>query len=148
MVSTRWHSLVWLLKCFKVNNSSVQCLFYRIILEKCRLFVQRDINSPPSGWLTAAVVVDVAALSPFTADAQEGFVIVVLVPVKGGDAGESTFGVTANQAGSSSHQLPKRQIVVEEGSHDLEELLGAVPFIQLQRQNRDLKKKNNDNTVW
>lgn len=96
-----------------------------------------DINAPTSGGLTCAVVVDVAALPPFTADAQEGFVIVVLIPVKGGDSGESVFSVTADQAGSSSHQLPKRQIVLEEGSHDLEELLGAIPFVQLWRQNTD-----------
>lgn len=71
---------------------------------------------------------------PFTADAQEGFVVIVFIPVKGGYSGESTFSVTANQAGRSCHQLPKRQIVLEEGSHDLKELLGAVPLVQLLRQ--------------
>lgn len=96
-----------------------------------------DLNAPTPGGLTGAVVVDVAALPPFSADAQEGFVIVVLIPVEGSDSGESAFGVTANQAGSSSHQLPKRQIVLEEGSHDLEELLGAIPSVQLRRQNGD-----------
>lgn len=102
-----------------------------------------DINSLTSGCLTCAVVMAVAALPSFAADAQEGFVIVVLIPVKGGDSGESAFGVTANQAGGSSHQLPKGQVVLEEGSHGLEELLGAIPLVQLWRKNRVKKHKNN-----
>lgn len=71
------------------------------------------------------------ALSPAAVDAQEGFVVIVFVPVEGGDSGESALSVAAYQAGGSSHHLPERQIVLEEGSHDLQKFLGAVPLVQL-----------------
>lgn len=161
MVSAWLHWWVWLVNCLNVSlsceehessqpsfwyvnhwvelllqrvSASVLRLTKRFILEKVpTLYICRHINSPTSGWLTCAVVIAVAAPPRFTADAQEGFVVIVLIPVKGGHAGESAFGVTAHQSGGSSHQLPKGQIVLEEGSHHLEELLGAVPLVQLWR---------------
>lgn len=81
-----------------------------------------------SGVLTCVVVVCVVALPPATVDAQEGFIVIVLVPVKGGDSGESALSVATYQAGGSGHHLPERQIVLEEGSHDLEKLPGAIPL--------------------
>lgn len=99
------------------------------------------------GLLTGAVVVCVVALCPATADTQEGFVVIVFVPVKGGDAGESPLSVATHQAGGSSHHLPEGQIVLEERSHDLEKLPGAVPLEQLWRHDtRKTQKMGTDST--
>lgn len=94
------------------------------------------------GLLTGAVVVCVVALCPATADAQEGFVVIVLVPVKGGDSGESALSVAAYQAGGSGHHLPEGQIVLEERSHDLEKLPGAIPLVQLWRDQKGKQSLN------
>lgn len=72
-------------------------------------------------------------LCPAAVDAQEGFVVIVLIPVKGGDSGESALSVATYQAGGSGHHLPEGQIVLEERSHDLEKLPGAIPLEQLWR---------------
>lgn len=85
----------------------------------------------PDVLLTGAVVVCVAALCPAAVDAQEGFVVIVLVPIKGGDSGESSLSVAAYQAGGSSHHLPDGQIILEERCHDLKELPGTIPLEQL-----------------
>lgn len=92
-----------------------------------------DANILIHGLLTGAVVVCVVALCPAAADSQEGFVVIVLVPVEGGDPGESPLSVATYQAGGSSHHLPEGQIVLEERSDDLEKLPGAFPLEQLQR---------------
>lgn len=92
--------------------------------------------------LTGAVVVCVLVLCPVAADAQESFVVIVLVPVKGGDLGERALGVATYQAGGGGHHLPERQLVLEERSHDPEKLPGAVPLVQLRR-DRNVKKSLN-----
>lgn len=84
-----------------------------------------------SGLLTCAIVICILIPSLVTVDAQKGFVVIVLVPVKGSDSGESTLSVATYQAGGSGHHLPERQIVLEEGSYDLEEFPGAIPLVQL-----------------
>lgn len=89
-----------------------------------------------SGLLTCVIVICVLILPLVAVDAQEGFVVIVLVPVKGGDSGESTLGVATNQAGGSSHHLPERQIVLEEGCYDLEEFSGAILLVQLWKNNK------------
>lgn len=71
------------------------------------------------------------ALCSAAADAQEGFVVIVLVPVKGGHPGESSLGVATYQAGGGGHHLPEGQAVLEERSDDLQKLHGAVPLEQL-----------------
>lgn len=81
--------------------------------------------------LTGAVIVCVVDLCPAAADAQEGFVVVVLIPIKGGDSRESSFSVAAYQAGGSGHHLSEGKIILEERGHDLEELLGTIPLEQL-----------------
>lgn len=82
-------------------------------------------------WLTGAVVVRVVILRSAPADAQESFVVIVLIPIEGGDSGESPLGVTTYEAGGSSHYIPKGQIFLEERGHDVDELLGATPVEQL-----------------
>lgn len=80
--------------------------------------------------LTCRVVVDiVVALAAI--DAQENLVVVVLVPVEGGDPGEGALGVAAHQVGHGGHHLPEGRAVLEEGGHGPEELPGAVPLMQL-----------------
>ena len=81
--------------------------------------------------LTGAVVICVVALSPANADTQEGFVVIVLIPVKGGDSRESPLSVAAYQTGGSSHHLPEGHIFLEERTHDLEKLPGATPMEEL-----------------
>lgn len=83
--------------------------------------------------LTGAVVIGVVSLRPAAADSQEGFVVIVLVPVKGSDSGESPLGVAAYEARGSGHHLPEGQIALEERSHNLEELHRAIPLEQLWR---------------
>ena len=84
--------------------------------------------------LTGAIVICVVALCPAAAaDTQEGLVVIVFIPVKGGHSGESPLGVATYQAGGSSHHLLEGQIVLEERSHDLEKLPGAAPLEQLGR---------------
>lgn len=41
--------------------------------------------------LTGRVIVVVLPLSPCAVDAQKGFVVVILVPVEGGDPGKGPF---------------------------------------------------------
>lgn len=82
--------------------------------------------------LTGAVVIGVLTRVPAVADAQEGFVVIVLVPVKGRDPGESPLCVATHQAGGRGHYLPDGRLVFKERSHDLEEFPGAVPLEQLQ----------------
>lgn len=41
--------------------------------------------------LTGCVVIVVLPLSPCAVDAQKGFVVVILVPVEGGDPGKGPF---------------------------------------------------------
>lgn len=72
-------------------------------------------------------------LCPAAADSQEGFVVIVLVPIKGSDTRESPLRVAAYEARGSGHHLPEGKIVLEERSHNLEELHGAVPLEQLWR---------------
>lgn len=105
-------------------------------------FLNCHTNLLVSGLLTCAVVVCVVGLPPVAVDAQEGFVVIVLVPVEGGDSGESALSVATYQAGGSGHHLPERQIVLEEGSYDLEQLPGAIPLVQLWR---DIKAKQSWN---
>lgn len=88
------------------------------------------------------------ALSPAAADTQEGFVVIVLVPVKGGDSGESPLGVATYQAGGSGHHLPEGQTVLEERSHDLEELPRAVPLEQLWRDNAGKTGRQYEQRRW
>lgn len=73
------------------------------------------------------------ALPPAAADAQEGFVVIVLVPVEGGDPGEGALSVAAHQAGGGGHHLPEGRVALKERSHDLEKLPGAAPLLQLWR---------------
>lgn len=87
-----------------------------------------------SAELTGAVVICVVTLGPVAADSQEDFVVVVFVPVKRGDSGESPLCVAAYKAGGSSHHLPERQILLEQRRYDLDELHGAAPVEQLGRQ--------------
>lgn len=91
------------------------------------------------GLLTGTVVVCILALCPAAADAQEGFVVIVLIPVKGGDSGECAFSVATHQAGGSGHHFPEGQIVLEKRSYDLEKLLGAIPLAQLWTDKKELE---------
>lgn len=81
------------------------------------------------------------ALRPAAADTQEGFVVIVLIPVKGGHSGESPLGVATYQAGGSSHHLPEGRIVLEERSHDLEKIPAAIPLEQLWRGKRAYEQR-------
>lgn len=72
-------------------------------------------------------------MCPAATDTQESFVVIVLVPVKGGDPGKSPLSVATYQAGCSSHHLPEGQIALEERSHNLQKLPGAFPLEQLHR---------------
>lgn len=82
------------------------------------------------------------ALCPAAADAQEGFVVIVFVPVKGSDSGESALSVAAYQAGGSGHHLPEGQIVLEERGHDLEKLPGAIQLVKLWRDQKGKQSSN------
>lgn len=81
------------------------------------------------------------------ADAQESFVVIVLEPVKGVDAGESALSVATYQAGGSGHHLPEGQIVLEERSHDLEKLPRAIPLVQLWRDTKVEQSLNKNRYV-
>lgn len=87
------------------------------------------------------------AVRPAAADPQEGFVVVVLVPVKRGDSGESALGVATYQAGGSGHHLPEGEIALEERSHDLEKLPGAIPLEQLWRDKTGKQSLNKNREV-
>jgi len=54
------------------------------------------------------VIVVVLPLSPRAVDAQKCFVVVIFVPVEGGDPGEGPFSVATEQAGGGGHELAER----------------------------------------
>lgn len=58
--------------------------------------------------LTGRVIVAVLPFSPCAVDAQKGFVVVILIPVEGGDPGEGPFSVATEQAGGGGHELAER----------------------------------------
>lgn len=93
--------------------------------------VQNSSTEQSPAELTGAVVVRVVALGPAAADAQEGFVVIVLVPVEGRDPGERPLGVAAHQAGGGGHHLPEGQNLLEQRSHRLDQFPGAAPVEQL-----------------
>lgn len=109
------------------------------------------IHTYTHGVLTGAVIICVTVLCPPSADTQEGFVVIVFIPVKGGDSGESPLSVAAYKAGGGSHHFPERQTFLEERSHDLDELPEATLLEQLQRDKKNHssfnKQKNKMKTV-
>ena len=73
-------------------------------------------------------------VAPGAVDAHEGLVVVVLVPVEGGDPRKGPLAVAAHQARGGRHQAPEGQgPVPEQRRHRPDQVPGAVPVPQLER---------------
>lgn len=55
------------------------------------------------------MIVVILPLSTGAVDAQEGFVVIILIPVERGDPGESPLRVATEQTGGGGHNLAKRR---------------------------------------
>ena len=73
-------------------------------------------------------------MAPGAVDAQESLVVVVLVPVEGGDPRKGPLAVAAHQARGGRHQAPEGQgPVPEQRGHRPDQVPGTFPVPQLGR---------------
>lgn len=89
---------------------------------------KQSCNASLTGGLVVGVAVALGAI-----DAQEGLVVVVLVPVEGQHPGAPSLWVPTEEAGHAGQQLSERlgsPGLKQRGEHP-QKLLGAVPLHQL-----------------
>lgn len=105
--------------CIDLGYSTYYQLYCMILAYARYWTMQLEYGDIKSGLLTGAIVVGVVAVARLAVDAQEGLVVVVLIPVEGGDPGEGALAVATHQAGGDSHQLTEGRAVLEQRSHHL-----------------------------
>lgn len=54
------------------------------------------------------MIIVILPLSTGAVNAQKGFVVIILIPVEGGDPGESPLRVATEQTGGGGHNLAER----------------------------------------